>query len=78
MWNNWSGSHALQAAVLFSPQERMMQLQESQNGLNAGKETTEREQSLEAQLIEARSIISEQVTDHSVSLILIVDSASLP
>lgn len=40
-----------------------MQLQESQSGLNAGRETTEREQALEAQLVEARSIISEQVTD---------------
>lgn len=41
----------------------MMQLQESQSGPNAGRETTEREQALEAQLVEARSIISEQVAD---------------
>lgn len=38
-----------------------MQLQETQKGLNSGRETSEREQALEAQLVEARSIISEQV-----------------
>lgn len=53
-----------------------MQLQESQNGLSAGRDTTEREQALEAQLVEARSIISEQVTDHSVSMILTLDNSS--
>ena len=54
-------SHDIQDADLFLLQERMMQLQESQNGLNTGRETSEREQALEAQLVEARSIISEQV-----------------
>lgn len=43
-------------------QERMIQLQ--------GRETSEREQALEAQLVEARSIISEQVP--VVFIILIV------
>lgn len=52
-----------------------MQLQESQNGLNAGRDTTEREQALEAQLVEARSIISEQVTDYSNRLMLTLDSS---
>lgn len=39
----------------------MMQLQDNQKGLNGGREASEREQALEAQLVEARSIISEQV-----------------
>lgn len=50
---------------LCTVQERMMQVQESQNGLQLARETSEREQVLEAQLVEARSIISEQVSDIS-------------
>jgi len=53
--------HSLRAKM-STIKERMMQLQESQNGLNAGRDTTEREQALEAQLVEARSIISEQAS----------------
>lgn len=49
-------------AKMSTIKERMMQLQESQSGPNAGRETTEREQALEAQLVEARSIISEQAS----------------
>jgi X breakpoint 2-interacting protein len=49
-------------AKMTSIKERMMQLQESPKGLNAGRETSEREQALEAQLVEARSIISEQAS----------------
>ncbi|KAG0630759.1 hypothetical protein M758_1G202000 [Ceratodon purpureus] len=52
--------HSLRAKM-STIKERMTQLQESQIGLNAGRETSEREQALEAQLVEARSIISEQV-----------------
>ncbi|KAG0592023.1 hypothetical protein M758_1G202000 [Ceratodon purpureus] len=53
--------HSLRAKM-STIKERMTQLQESQIGLNAGRETSEREQALEAQLVEARSIISEQAS----------------
>uniref|UniRef100_A0A7I4AAC6 Uncharacterized protein n=1 Tax=Physcomitrium patens TaxID=3218 RepID=A0A7I4AAC6_PHYPA len=49
-------------AKMSTIKERMMQLQESQKLLDAGRETSEREQALEAQLLEARSIISEQAS----------------
>ncbi|KAG0619697.1 hypothetical protein M758_4G158000 [Ceratodon purpureus] len=49
-------------AKMSTIKERMMQLQESQKGLGTGRETSEREQALEAQLVEARSIISEQAS----------------
>lgn len=49
-------------AKMTTIKERMMQLQESPKGLDAGRETSDREQALEAQLVEARSIISEQAS----------------
>lgn len=41
--------------------ERMGQLQDAQKGAEVTSEATERELELEAQLVEARSIIQEQV-----------------
>lgn len=41
--------------------ERMVQLQDAQQGAEVTSEATERELELEAQLVEARSIIQEQV-----------------
>lgn len=41
--------------------ERMVQLQDAQKGAEVTSEATERELELEAQLVEARSIIQEQV-----------------
>jgi X breakpoint 2-interacting protein len=45
----------------FSVQARMTQLQDAQKGAEVTSEVTERELELEAQLVEARSIIQEQV-----------------
>lgn len=47
--------------------ERMVQLQDAQKGAEVTSEATERELELEAQLVEARSIIQEQVL-HSLFL----------
>ena len=50
--------------LLLIPQnhkERMVQLQAAQKGAEVTSEATERELELEAQLVEARSIIQEQV-----------------
>lgn len=41
--------------------ERMVQLQDAPKGASVTSEATERELELEAQLVEARSIIQEQV-----------------
>lgn len=43
--------------------ERLGQLQDAQKGAEVTSEATERELELEAQLVEARSIIQEQVLD---------------
>jgi X breakpoint 2-interacting protein len=45
----------------FSVKARMTQLQDAQKGAEVTSEVTERELELEAQLVEARSIIQEQV-----------------
>ncbi|KAG8485728.1 hypothetical protein CXB51_019093 [Gossypium anomalum] len=46
---------------MASVKERMVQLQDAQKGAEVTSEATERELELEAQLVEARSIIQEQV-----------------
>jgi len=43
---------------------RMVQLQDAQKGAEVTSEATERELELETQLVEARSIIQEQVTSY--------------
>lgn len=45
----------------ITAQARMTQLQDAQKGAEVTSEVTERELELEAQLVEARSIIQEQV-----------------
>ncbi|KAL0346038.1 UNVERIFIED_CONTAM: hypothetical protein Sradi_4435100 [Sesamum radiatum] len=47
---------------MASIKERMVQLQDAQKGAEVTSEVTERELELEAQLVEARSIIQEQVS----------------
>ncbi|MBA0795843.1 hypothetical protein Gohar_006674, partial [Gossypium harknessii] len=49
---------------MASVKERMVQLQDAQKGAEVTSEATERELELEAQLVEARSIIQEQVAKH--------------
>lgn len=53
--------------MLLNLKERMVQLQDAQKGAEVTSEATERELELEAQLVEARSIIQEQVIDVSCS-----------
>ncbi|XP_042486020.1 uncharacterized protein LOC122066265 [Macadamia integrifolia] len=47
---------------MASIKERMIQLQDAQKGSEVSSEATERELELEAQLVEARSIIQEQAS----------------
>ena len=47
--------------VFVTLKERLGQLQDAQQGNDVTSEATERELELEAQLVEARSIIQEQV-----------------
>ena len=49
------------AAYMTNLKERMGQLQDAQKEAEVTSEATERELELEAQLVEARSIIQEQV-----------------
>jgi len=48
----------------FMDKSRMVQLQDAQKGAEVTSEATERELELEAQLVEARSIIQEQVINY--------------
>ena len=48
-------------SISYCYQARMTQLQDAQKGAEVTSEATERELELEAQLVEARSIIQEQV-----------------
>lgn len=48
--------------------ERMGQLQDAQKGSEVTSEATERELELEAQLVEARSIIQEQVMFYALAI----------
>ncbi|EAZ06148.1 hypothetical protein OsI_28382 [Oryza sativa Indica Group] len=48
---------------MASIKARMTQLQDAQKGAEVTSEATERELELEAQLVEARSIIQEQIID---------------
>ncbi|XP_041021690.1 afadin- and alpha-actinin-binding protein-like [Juglans microcarpa x Juglans regia] len=50
---------------MTSIKERMVQLQDAQKGAEVTSESTERELELEAQLVEARSIIQEQASEMS-------------
>lgn len=49
---------------LYTLQERMVQLHDTQKGAEVTSDVTERELELEAELVEARSIIQEQVSYH--------------
>lgn len=49
------------SGLVIYVKERMVQLQDAQKGAEVTSEATERELELEAQLVEARSIIQEQV-----------------
>lgn len=48
--------------------ERMVQLQDAQKEADVTSEATERELELEAQLVEARSIIQEQVMFYALTI----------
>jgi synovial sarcoma, X breakpoint 2 interacting protein len=48
--------------------ERMVQLQDAQKEAEVTSEATERELELEAQLVEARSIIQEQVMFYALAI----------
>lgn len=50
--------------MFFMDKARMVQLQDAQKGAEVTSEATERELELEAQLVEARSIIQEQVPSY--------------
>lgn len=47
--------------MFYAAQERMLELRDTQKGAEMACEASERELELEAQLVEARSIIQEQV-----------------
>lgn len=53
---------AVKCYCVSNLKERMVQLQDAQKGSEVTSEVTERELELEAQLVEARSIIQEQVS----------------
>ena len=53
--------HYIVVSISYCYQARMTQLQDAQKGAEVTSEATERELELEAQLVEARSIIQEQV-----------------
>jgi hypothetical protein len=53
----------ISSLIPISTQERMAQLQDAQKGGEVTSEATDRELELEAQLVEARSIIQEQVCE---------------
>lgn len=64
----FSQSCGLTADSLLALKERMVQLQDAQKGAEVTSEASERELELEAQLVEARSIIQEQVEDFQFTL----------
>ena len=61
----------LMSFVSYVIKERMVQLQDAQKEAEVTSEVTERELELEAQLVEARSIIQEQVSSFFSPMVLI-------